>query len=900
MDRTELQKTRKPRLYIVDGNGYLYRAFFALPKMNNSKGVSTNAVYGFTNMIRKLLTEEKPDYFAVAFDGKEKTFRHDSYKDYKIDRPGMADDLVQQIPYIRRICEVMNLPILEKPGFEADDVIATLMEQAKDEGMIGVVVTSDKDLLQLVGGDIYTLDPMKDYFVYDVKAVEEKWGVPPEQIVDLLAITGDSIDNIPGVKGIGPKGALELIQRFGNVEKLLENIESVEKKSHRQKIEENRKDLVLSKDLVQLRRNVPIDVKIQSLKAGRPDVDAARNLFLDLEFYSILNDYLTKIGSRGACYEIIDSEAKLDLLVQKLSAAERIALFCQIEPETRFRGPLIGISVSIDSKAGWYIPVGHATGLNDAEQIPLKTVLERLRPVLESERPIKTAFNLKNQILILRNHGIELRGGQYDPMIQSYVLNPTRHAHRMEDLAKEYSQYQSMVWKDFAGTGQKLKPAAELDMRVLADFGCEFTDMALEVTRNLEADLEKQGLERFYFDVEQPLIRVLAEVEWNGVKIDLKTLERLSQEMGKNLDRLVAEIYELAGGEFNINSPKQIGEVLFGRLKLPMVKKTRKTRDFSTSVEVLEELAQDYELPQKILEYRQFTKLKSTYVDALPLLMDRRGRVHTDYQQTVAATGRLSSTDPNLQNIPIRTPWGRLIRDAFIADEGNWLISADYSQIELRVMAHLSNDETLIDSFMKNEDIHARTASEVFGVPMEQMTKDIRNRAKAINYGINYGQSPFGLSQLLGIDQKEAKQYIDRYFEKYAKVKAYLESTLEFVREHGYVTTLFGRRRYIPEIRSRDRMVFLAAQRAAINTPLQGTAADIIKLAMISIQNELDKSKSSARMIMQVHDELVFEVSDAEKNEVSEMVREKMENVYKLVVPLTVDLSVGKNWREAK
>jgi DNA polymerase-1 len=899
MDRTELHKGKKPRLYIVDGNGYVYRAFFALPKMNNSKGVSTNAVYGFTNMIRKLLTEEKPDYFAVAFDGAEKTFRHDSYQDYKIDRPGMQDDLVQQIPFIRRICEVLNVPILEKPGFEADDIIATLMEQAKEEGMIGVVVTSDKDLLQLVGGDVYTLDPMKDYFVYDVKAVEEKWGVAPDKIVDLLAIMGDSIDNIPGVKGIGPKGALELIQKFGNVESLLQNLETIEKKSHRQKIEENRKDLVLSKELVQLKRDVPIDVKIQSLKAGKPDVDAARNLFLDLEFYSILNDYLTKIGNRGACYEIVDSEEKLDQFIEKLSKADRIALHAQIEPETRFRGPLIGISFSIDSKAGWYIPVGHS-GLHNASQLPLKKVLERLRPILENEHPVKTAFNLKNQILILRNHGIELKGGRYDPMVQSYVLNPTRHGHRMEDLAKEYMQYQAMAWKDFAGTGQKLKSATDLDMRVLADFGCEFTDTALEVTRNLERDLQKEGLDQFYWDVEHPLIRVLAEVEWNGVKIDLKTLERLSQEMGKNVDRLVAEIYELAGGEFNINSPKQIGEVLFGRLKLPMVKKTRKTRDFSTSVEVLEELAQEYELPQKILEYRQFTKLKSTYVDALPLLMDRNARVHTDYQQTVAATGRLSSTDPNLQNIPIRTPWGRLIRDAFIADEGNWLISADYSQIELRVMAHLSGDETLIDSFMKNEDIHARTASEVFDVPMEQMTKEIRNKAKAINYGINYGQSPFGLSQLLGIEQKEAKEYIERYFEKYSKVKAYLESTLEFVREHGYVTTLFGRRRYIPEIRSRDRMVFLAAQRAAINTPLQGTAADIIKLAMIEIQKELDKNKSSARMIMQVHDELVFEVNDAEKKEVSEMVREKMENIYELIVPLTVDLSIGKNWREAK
>ncbi len=422
-----------------------------------------------------------------------------------------------------------------------------------------------------------------------------------------------------------------------------------------------------------------------------------------------------------------------------------------------------------------------------------------------------------------------------------------------------------------------------------------------EITDLLEKDLQKDALDSFYFDLELPVTGVLADVEWNGVKIDTNTLTRLSQEMGKNLDRTVAEIYEIAGGEFNINSPKQIGEVLFQKLKLPMVKKTRKTKDFSTSVEVLEELAKEYDLPQKILDYRQFSKLKSTYVDALPLMIDpKTSRVHTNYQQTVAATGRLSSTDPNLQNIPIRTPWGRLIRDAFIAEKGNVLISADYSQIELRVMAHLSADQTLIDSFLKNEDIHARTASEVFDVPMDKMTKDIRNRAKAINYGINYGQSPFGLAQLLGIDQKEAKDYIDRYFEKYYRVKDYLEQTIEFVKERGYVTTMFGRRRYIPEIRSRDRNVFLAAQRAAVNTPLQGTAADIIKLAMIEVQKEIDSAELNTKMIMQVHDELVFEVPENEKERAAKMIKEKMEGVTKLAVPLTVDLSIGNNWREAK
>lgn len=897
MDRTELRKTRKQRLYVVDGNGYVYRAFFALPKMSNSKGFPTNAIYGFTNMMRKLMQEEKPDYIAVAFDAREKTFRHESYKEYKIDRPQMADDLQQQIPYIRRICEVMGFPVLEKPGYEADDVIATLMEECKKQKVMGVMVTSDKDLLQLIEEDVYALDPMKDYFVYDRDAVVEKWGVPPEKIVELMSIMGDSIDNVPGVKGIGPKGALELITKFGSVERMLREIDKIEKKSHRQKIEEFREDLLLSRKLVELRRDVPIEMRIQELKVRKPDPAAARDLFLDLEFYSVVNEYLSTGADRAASYDIIRTMKELDAVVQKLETAGTISLCFQTED--RFRGPLIGVSLAAESKRGWYVPVGHQ-GLQEA-QIDETQLLTKLKPVLESGSIRKAGYNIKQQILILRSRGIELAGPLLDPMVMSYVLNPARHGHRLEDLAKEYLQYQTHSRKDLVGSGQKQLALAEVDVQSLCDFSCENVDLVLEFTRSIGADLEKEKLNEFYWTMEEPLIGVLAKIEWNGVKIDTAVLERLSKEMGKNVDRLVSEIYEAAGGEFNINSPRQIGEVLFNKLKLPMVKKTRKTKDFSTSQEVLEELAVEYELPQKILEYRQFTKLKSTYVDALPLMIDRKtGRVHTDYQQTVAATGRLSSTDPNLQNIPIRTEWGRLIRNAFVAEPGNCLISADYSQIELRVMAHLSGDQTLIDSFLKNEDIHARTASEVFGVPMEKMTKDIRNRAKAINFGINYGQSPFGLSQLLGIEQKEAKDFIDRYFQKYPGVRAYIEKSLQSAQEKGYVTTMFGRRRYIPEIHSRDRNVQTAAQRAAINTPLQGTAADIIKLAMIEVQKEIEQRKLAARMIMQVHDELVFEVPENEVEAVSKLVRDRMENVCSLAVPLTIDLSVGKNWREAK
>jgi DNA polymerase-1 len=902
MDRSLLHKSKKPRFYIVDGNGYIYRAFFALPKMNNSKGMPTNAVYGFTNMLRKLLNEEKPDYLAVAFDAKEKTFRHDSYEAYKIDRPQMAEDLQQQIPYIRKICEVLSIPVIMKSGYEADDVIATLMEQVKEQKMVGVIVASDKDLLQLVedAREIYALDPMRDYFVYDEQAVQDKWGVKPDHIIEVLSIMGDSIDNIPGVKGIGPKGAVELIQKFDTVENLLANVDRIEKKSHRQKIEEFKDDLILSKKLIQLRKDVPIDTRIQDLKAGKPNVQAARELFLELEFYSILNEYLTNSADRATGYQVVDSEQALDQMIKKLSDSKRIALCVEADTPISFRGNIIGISFTNKVKSGWYIPLGHR-GLSNDGQLGEKVVLQRLKPLLESETIEKTAYNLKRQILVLRDHGIELRGGKYDPMLMSYVLNPTRHAHKLEDLAKEYLQYQTKTLKGMVGSGQKQIAMPDVEIRALCDYCCENVDLVFEITDLLEKDLQKDALDSFYFDLELPVTGVLADVEWNGVKIDTNTLTRLSQEMGKNLDRTVAEIYEIAGGEFNINSPKQIGEVLFQKLKLPMVKKTRKTKDFSTSVEVLEELAKEYDLPQKILDYRQFSKLKSTYVDALPLMIDpKTSRVHTNYQQTVAATGRLSSTDPNLQNIPIRTPWGRLIRDAFIAEKGNVLISADYSQIELRVMAHLSADQTLIDSFLKNEDIHARTASEVFDVPMDKMTKDIRNRAKAINYGINYGQSPFGLAQLLGIDQKEAKDYIDRYFEKYYRVKDYLEQTIEFVKERGYVTTMFGRRRYIPEIRSRDRNVFLAAQRAAVNTPLQGTAADIIKLAMIEVQKEIDSAELNTKMIMQVHDELVFEVPENEKERAAKMIKEKMEGVTRLAVPLTVDLSIGNNWREAK
>lgn len=899
MDRTELHKLKKPRLYLVDGNGYIYRAFFALPKLTNSKGLPSNAIYGFTNMIRKLINEEKPDYIAVVFDSKEKTFRHDSYDAYKVDRPEMPGDLQQQIPYIRRICEVMGLPVLENPGFEADDIIATLMQRCQQENVTGVIVSSDKDLLQLVKDGVYMLDPMKDYFVYDDAAVEEKWGVKPEQIIELLSLMGDSIDNIPGVKGIGPKGAQELIQKFGTVENLLSNLDRVEKKSHREKIEEFKKDLLLSKELVQLRKDVPVTKGIQELKARKPDPESARKLFLDLEFYSILNDYLTDSSSRIHEYETIDSTARLKVLAEDLQKADSISIWCEVEPETPLQGSLVGLALSIQPKKGFYVPLGHR-GLS-AEQLAEKDVLNLLKPVLENDKVKKNAFNLKQQALILRNHGIKMLGLSHDPMVMSYVLNPTRHSHQLGDLAKEYLQYQIRDIKEVLGSGQKRISTLDAQIASLRDYCCEKADLALELSEMLKADLQKADLESIYYDMELPVLKALVEVEWNGVKVDTGTLQRLSQEMGKNLDRLVREIYEIAGGEFNINSPKQLGEILFHKLKLPMVKKTRKTKDFSTSEEVLEELAREYEFPQKIREYRQFSKLKSTYVDALPLMINpATGRIHTTYQQTVAATGRLSSTDPNLQNIPIRTPWGRLIRDAFVAEEGKWLISADYSQIELRVMAHLSKDQTLIDSFLREEDIHARTASEVFDVPMEQMTKEIRNQAKAINYGINYGQSPFGLAQLLSIDQREAKDYIDRYFQKYPGVKAYLDQTLEFVKEKGYVATMFGRRRYIPEIRSRDRNVYMAAQRAAVNTPLQGTAADIIKIAMIEVQKEIDKQNMSVKMIMQVHDELVFEVSEDEKDAVAKMVKTKMEGVCELVVPLTVDLSIGRNWREAK
>lgn len=900
MEHADLQKTVKPRFYVVDGNGYVYRAFFALPRMNNSKGMPTNAVYGFTNMIRKLLQEEKPDFIAVAFDAKEKTFRHESYEQYKIDRPAMPDDLQQQIPYIRRVCEVLNLPVLERPGFEADDIIATLMDRCKEEDLTGVIVTSDKDLLQLVGGDIFALDPMKDYFVYDAKAVEEKWGVPPERIVDLLAIMGDSIDNVPGVKGIGPKGALELLQKHGTVENLLAQADQIEKKSHREKILEQKDALILSRSLVQLQHDVPLDRGIRDMKAGHPDPDAARDLFLELGFYSILSQFLTNASHRKAEYRLVETEEALDVLVSRLAKSPLFSLRVEIDPKIRFRGTIVGLAFCTQTGSGDYVPVGHQ-GLLGNGQLDEKTVFSRLRPILENGDIPKTAYNLKHQTLVLRDHGVQLRGGALDPMVMSYVLNPSRHGHSLGDLAKEYLQYQVKDEKEMLGAGQKRVALSTVDPRSVAEYSCEIADLVLDLTPRIQDDLDKAGMLDFYRKMELPLIGVLAQIEWNGVKIDTATLSRLSQEMGKNLDRLVSEIYELAGGEFNINSPKQLGDILFQKLKLPMVKKTRKTRDFSTNQEVLEELAKEYDFPQKILEYRQFSKLKSTYVDALPLMIDPVSRrVHTDYQQTVAATGRLSSTDPNLQNIPIRTPWGRLIRDAFVAEAGNWLLSADYSQIELRVMAHLSGDETLIDSFLKDEDIHARTASEVFDVPMEKMTKDIRNRAKAINYGINYGQSPFGLAQLLGIDQKEAKDFIDRYFEKYPKVKAYLEGTMQFVQEHGYVETMFGRRRYIPEIRSRDRNVFLAAQRAAVNTPLQGTAADIIKLAMIELQQEVEKRGLGSRMTMQVHDELVFEVPEAEKEEVSKLVRDRMENVCKLAVPLTVDLSLGRNWLEAK
>jgi DNA polymerase-1 len=888
------------RLYLVDGSSYIYRAYFAIRHLSNSKGEATNAIYGFTTMLLTLLRQEQPDHIAVIFDSKGPTFRKDLYPEYKANRSAMPEDLVPQIPVIKEMVAAFRMPALELPGFEADDVIATLARRFAAQGLEVTVVTGDKDLMQIVDERIRLLDTMKGK-VSGRQEVIERFGVPPEQVLEVLGLAGDSSDNIPGVPGIGEKTASALIQEFGSIENLLANIDQVKGKKRQENLREFAEQARLSRRLADLVEDLDLDIELDQLLLEEPDADVLRALLKRLEFNKLLADLpalkAQPAADSSADYRMIVSEAELDTLITELKKAGTFALDTETTSLTAVQADLVGLSFAVRADAGWYVPVGHRY-LGVPEQLPLSLVINKLKPLLENPQLQKIGQNIKYDALVLRRAGIKLAGISTDTMILSYLTHPEAKSHGLDALALAHLNYRPVPYSEVAGTGKKQICFSEVDVARATRYAAEDADITWRLADKLMPELKDEASRKLFAEVEMPLVDVLTRMEWAGIRIDADFLGTLSTEMGERLKTLEEQIHQLAGGAFNINSPKQLGEVLFERLGLAKGKKTKS--GWSTNVEVLQGLADQHDIAARILDYRSVSKLKSTYSDALPRLLNpASGRLHTSFNQAVTATGRLSSSDPNLQNIPIRTPEGRRIREAFIPQEGWVLLAADYSQVELRVMAHMADVADLKQSFAAGEDIHRRTASEIFNVFPEMVTPEMRRQAKTINFGVLYGMGAFSLAKDLGIGRAQAQEFIDHYFQRYPAVLEFLEEKKSQAREHQYVTTLLGRRCAIPEINSSNGAVRSYAERNAINYPIQGSAADIIKVAMVNIDRRLRMEKLQARMLLQVHDELVFEAPEAEQEEVASLVRHEMENAVDLDLPLHVDMGTGKNWAQA-
>ena len=884
----------RPRLFLVDGSSYIFRAFYAIRHLSNSKGLPTNAIFGFTQMLLKVLKEHQPDYLAVVLDSKAPTFRSEIYKEYKANRPAMPEALVPQIPYIRRIIEEYQIATLEMEGYEADDLIGTVAKGLAPEVDV-VIITGDKDILQLVSDRIRVYDTMKEKR-FGVEEVVQRFGVKPEQVVEVMGLAGDAIDNIPGVPGIGEKTAIELIKIFGSIENLLTHLDQVRQKKLKENLETYGEQARLSRKLATIHTDAPLTYRLNDFAPSSPNQNGLREIFKELEFNKLLKELPEEKRPEKRDYRLITDQNEFLALLEELKKTKSFSIDLETTSPYPMWADLVGISLSYKSDQAFYIPVGHR--LREAEeQLPLPWVLKELKPILEDRKVNKVGQNLKYEWIVLKRYGMHLQGIYCDTMIASYLLNPTKHNHNLGEIAREYLDRNVTDYKEVVGTGSKEVTFDRVELERARDYSCGDADVTLQLSHLLLPKLEEEGLKDLYYQMELPLAIVLAKMEMNGVKIDIDLLQEFSKEVETQLQQKMERIYGLAGEVFNINSSQQLGKILFDKLKLPVIKKTK--TGYSTDVDVLTKLSLQHDLPLEILGYRNLSKLKSTYIDALPKLIHPiTGRVHTSYNQTVTATGRLSSSDPNLQNIPIRAEEGSRIRQAFIPEKGWTIVSADYSQIELRILAHLSQDETLMEAFHKEEDIHTRTASEIFGVPMEKVTPSMRREAKVINFGIIYGMSAYGLSQQLGSEPKIAQAYIDAYFKKYPKAQTYIEYSLEEARQKGYVTTLLHRRRYLPDIQSPTVAIRQASERMAINTPLQGTAADIIKLAMIHIQNRIEELSLSTKMIMQVHDELVFEVPEEELQKAFPMIQDGMETVMELSVPLKVSIHSGKNWAE--
>ncbi|NUM76169.1 DNA polymerase I [candidate division KSB1 bacterium] len=909
-----MKSTSKPaggKFFLIDGYALAYRSHFAFIKnpLTNSRGEATSAVFGFIRALLQLLDEQSPEYFAVVFDTPEPTFRHKAYAAYKATRQRMPEELIAQIPKIREFSAALGANLIEYPGYEADDVMGTLARQTAKQGVQVYFFTADKDLMQLVDEHtfIYYTGRNNENQILGAPEVQEKFGVTPEQMVDYLALVGDNSDNVPGVPKVGEKTALELLKQFGSLEKILAHAGEVKRAQVRENLQKNREQALLSQKLVTIDTSVPLKLTLDELRYRGLDRQQAAALCRELEFNSLLSRFMESAQPTVAKYHLVNTPEAVRKLAEQLKKVEIFAFDTETTAADPLRAELVGMSFSWQEGEGFYVPVAPPLLDNDLSDFVLEAAdgkrelsLKKIfQPILEDANRKKCGQNTKYDQLVLQRYEVAIHGVVHDTMVASYVLNPSLRQHNLDALCVEHFNYRKIPTSELIGSGKKQKSMREAPVAEVAKYAAEDADFTFRLYQLFEKKLRATNLHELFDTIEMPLVDVLREMEWHGVGLDLPYLAKMSGELEGLLATLMADIYALAGEEFNINSPQQLAKILFDNLKLPRKRRTK--TGYSTDADVLEELSKLHDLPKKIIEYRELAKLKSTYVDNLPQLVNPfTKRLHTSFNQTVAATGRLSSSDPNLQNIPIRTEIGRQIRKAFIAPQKGWqLLDADYSQIELRIMAHLSKDEAMIAAFRNDEDIHTATASRVFNVPMEEMTPEVRRRAKEINFGILYGMGAYGLSRRLGISVEEAQNFITNYFVQYPGVNEFIMGIIADAHKNGYVTTMLGRRRYLPDINSDNQRVREAAERTAINTPIQGTAADLIKIAMINIQRRLHKEKMQARMILQVHDELVFEAPHAEIEKLRELVVAEMGGAVRLDVPVKIDVGVGKNWLEA-
>jgi len=882
-------------VYLVDGSAYIYRAYHAVAPLNNAEGMPTHAVFGFLNILKRLIKEKEPRYLAVAFDMRGPVFRHDIYPEYKANRPPMPDDLAVQIPYIKELVAAMNIPCFEETGVEADDIIASAARLLSEQGHKVIIVSGDKDLLQLVGEQVVMWDPMKKKTM-DAAAVTEKYHVSPQQLLDCYALMGDSSDNVPGVPGVGPKTAEKLINEHGSLEQVYDALEGMKKSRLKERLGENREAAFLSRDLIRLKYDVKVPDELNAYRPGEPDEDRLRDLYLRLGFNSMVKEETKTVTVPTDGFTLVQSVGELQEMVDRLQTAELLVIDTETSSLDVRRASLVGISLCSDRDRAWYLPLAHCQedGSPADGQLDLKTVLDALRPLLESEELPKLGHNIKYDYSVLkRSCDLSLKGPLYDSMIAAYLAEPGRRSLKLDELLLERG-YQLTAFNDVVEDPKKENCFAFVEPEKACCYSCEDVYASLLLWEEYRGTLEELEQLDLFYHVETPLLPILADMELAGIGVSDTVLGELEEEFQKELDALEEKIHALAGYSFNIQSPKQLGVLLFEELQLPHGRKTK--TGYSTDMKVLEKLAPKHEIPAMIMRYRIIAKLQSTYVKKLKKLIDpESGRVHTSFNQTVTATGRLSSSNPNMQNIPIRSEEGNRIRGAFVPADDLLFLSADYSQIDLRVLAHYSQDTALLHAFRNGEDIHSRTASELFGVSPLLLTSEMRRVAKSINFGIVYGMSSFGLSNQLNISRKEAGRFIDKYFHLYGGVKEFMESVVEQARLDGYVTTLLNRRRRLPEINVKNKTRREFAERTAINTPIQGTAADIIKLAMIRVVPALEQEGLSAKLLLQIHDELVFELPGSEVEATRRVVRDAMENALLLDVPLLVNFEIGKS-----